>query len=247
VDTQQTTPVRVLAIANPEKRNALTPALLEDLARSVRAFGQVPPERESALVLTGRGHGFCAGFDMLLTRDDPGVLGELLTGLAEVIQALRALDKPVVIGAYGYAIAGGCALLGGADVVVTDSAARLGYPVVRLGISPAVSGPTLRAMVDPGRARERMLDPETISGREAAAIGLAHVCVDQPEDVIPKALNIARSLGAKPAGAVAASKRLLREIDGGSDPAAVRAALAASLGLVGSDEQVRRVAGLWKK
>lgn len=245
VDTQRSVPVRVIALANPAKRNALTPAMLTELAEHFRLFGAAGDE--PALMLTGRGHGFCSGFDMALTRDDPAVLGDLLRGLAEALHALRGIDKPVVIGAYGCAIAGGCALLGGADLVVTDDAARLGYPVVRLGISPAVSAPTLGAMVGGGRARERLLDPETISGREALAIGLAHICTDQPEDVIPKSLHWARTLGAKPAHVIAATKRHLRELDGASDAARLSTALGASLGLVGSPDQVARVAGLWKK
>lgn len=245
LDTARSVPVRVLSLARPERRNALTVPMLADLARAIR---EAERETESrAIVLTGRGHVFCAGFDMLLTRDDPEMLAHLLRGLAEVIGALRACRKPVVIGVFGAAIAGGCAMLGGADVVVTDPTARLGYPVVKLGISPAVSAPTLSPMIGSGRARERLLNPELIDGAEAFRIGLAHVIVDQPEDVVARAMSIARDMGSKSPHAMSATKQLLGELDGSGDVAKIHAALSTSLALVDSPEQIRLVAQLWDK
>src|SRR5690606_31084299 len=89
-----------------------------------------------ALLLRGEGPVFCAGFDLDACRHDPLAMRALLTGLSATILALRTCPCPVVIAAQGAAIAGGCALLGGADFVVTDAQARFGYPVTLLGISP---------------------------------------------------------------------------------------------------------------
>jgi enoyl-CoA hydratase/carnithine racemase len=104
-------------------------------------------------------------------------------------------------------------MFGGADLVVTDQAAKLGYPVTRLGLSPAVSSPFLTHQVSGSWLRRLMLDPGLISGAEAAAIGLAHVCVPTPEEVLPAALAAASELAEKPPGAIAATKAWLREIE----------------------------------
>ena len=128
--------VATITLARAEKRNACTPAMLTELEQAIRGV------RGRVLVLTGDGDVFCSGFDLTLCKDDDRVLGQLLGGLSACVRALRAMDMPVVVSAHGAAIAGGCALLGGCDVVVTNSDAKLGYPVLPLGISPAVSAPT---------------------------------------------------------------------------------------------------------
>lgn len=198
-----------------------------------------------AIVLRGEGASFCAGFDMQLCTADPDALAELLRGLSRAIRTLRRIPKPVVIAAHGSAIAGGCALLGGADLVVTNKDAKLGYPVVKLGISPAVSAPFLRLAVGTGAARERLLDPDLISGEEARRIGLADRCVDIVEDVIPRAQIEAAKLADKPPSAFAATKRWLNEIDGSDKDEDADRALEASLALVGRPEERERLAALW--
>jgi enoyl-CoA hydratase/carnithine racemase len=247
--------VAVVTLSRAEKRNALTPGMLGELRgvierlKSTEIAEPISVAREArALVLAGDGKVFCGGFDLKMCQDEPGTLELLLRGLHEVIAALRGLPVPVVVAAHGAAIAGGCALLGGADVVVTDAGAKLGYPVTPLGISPAVSAPFLRLLTGDGRARERLLDPALVSGREAARIGLAHECVELPEQVRPRALEIAVGLAAKPAGAVRATRGWLREIEdlrggGGAD---VERGLRASLSVVGSGEEREGLARLFR-
>ena len=147
----------------------------------------------------------------------------------------------MVIGAHGAAIAGGCALLGGADLVVTNVEAVLGYPVVTLGISPAVTAPLLRLATGDRATRERLLDPTTISGAEARRIGLADLCVEIPEDVAPRAQIEAAKLGMKPWHAFSATKRWLNEIEGSDEDEPLERALEASLALVGSEEERERL------
>lgn len=228
-----------------EKRNALTPDMLANIrACAERVHGEHPHSR--ALVLAGEGDVFCAGFDLSLCRDDELAMSALLTRLSAAARALRRLPVPVVIAAHGAAIAGGCALLAGADYVVTDERAKLGYPVVRLGVSPAVSAPMLRLAVGDGHTRERMLDPALIDGREAVRIGLAHECVADPSEVRPRAIEVARAFAAKPPHALATTKRWLNRVDGSDDDAPLDRALHASLALAGGDEERSRLEALWK-
>ncbi len=229
-----------IAIARPEKRNAMTPAMLVDLKKSI---GEIGPSVRT-LLLSGDGNVFCAGFDLSLCKDSPNgqVMRSLLTGLHSCIGALFALDMPVVIAAHGAAIAGGCAILGGGDVVVTNAEAKLGYPVARLGVSPAVSAPFLRNLAGDGVARVRELENGLIDGRAALACGLAHECLDRAEDVRERSLQIAQHLASKPAGAMAATKRWLREI---APISLAERGLQASLALVGGEEERRLLPAAW--
>ncbi|MCB9838909.1 MAG: enoyl-CoA hydratase/isomerase family protein [Phycisphaeraceae bacterium] len=238
--------VAVVTIDRQEKRNALTPSLLENIA-GVAKLVHTGRGRAHAVVLAGAGPGFCAGFDLDLCRDDPMMMGDLLTRLSHAVRALRNLTVPVVAAAHGAAIAGGCALLSGCDLVVTDAGARLGYPVVRLGVSPAVSGSTLRLAIGGARTRERFLDPGLINGTEALRIGLAHECVESPEDVLPRAIELASDLARKPHHAVVATKRWLNELDGSNNSARHDAALRASLAIAGGHEEQQRLAAIWSK
>lgn len=232
-------PVAVVWLDRAQKKNALTPAMLDDLCS---ALAQAAPAA-AALVLAGRGDAFCAGFDLTLCRDDSRALKDLLVGLSRAIRLMRDLPVPVVLAAHGAAIAGGCALLGGADVVVTHASCRLGYPVVRLGISPAVSAPFLVPGVGAGPARDLLLGGGLISGRDALELGLAHALAATAEQTVDEARAVADRLAAKPAVGVAATKRWLNELD--PAPAAA-GALDVSLSLVGSAEERERLSALWK-
>lgn len=238
--------VRVLALDRAERRNAMTPELLEALNGAIRECAGA-----RAVALVGDGPVFCAGFDLKLCAADPGggVLKDLLSGLSRAILGLRALDAPVVIGAHGAAIAGGAALLGGGDAVVSHAEAQIGYPVVKIGVSPAVSAPFLHAGIG-GRVRERLLDPGLIDGMRAHEIGLVHELADDASGVRERAIGLASALGAKPGSGVSATKRWLDEIEAASAPLggdAGRAALEASLSIVGNDEERERLDAMWGK
>lgn len=226
-----------IVLCRPDKRNALTPGMVEDLRRAVIEAG----DRSAAVVLRGEGPAFCAGFDLALCQASPdgAVMRSLLTGLSAVVGAMRASRAVVVVGAHGWAVAGGCALLGGADVVVADRACRLGYPVVRIGVSPAVSAPFLRRAVGDGACRALQLDPGLIDGVRGLALGLVHELVDEPGRVAARAGEIADELVAKGAGVAKGALAGLETGDLGAG-----AGLRASLGLTGGAEERERLAAL---
>jgi methylglutaconyl-CoA hydratase len=230
-----------IVLDRPEKKNALTPEMLDRLIAAVEELKDA-----RAIVLEGNGAAFCAGFDLTLCRENSDALRVLLTKLSEAVRALRRSDVPVVLAAHGAALAGGCALLGGADLVVTHSDAKIGYPVVRLGISPAVSAPFVRLAIGDGRTRERMLDSGLISGWDAFRLGLAHECIEDAGKVRDRAAVVAEQLAAKPRWGVAATKRWMNEVDGSASDAFAERGLAASVGLVGTPEERERLGALWK-
>jgi len=239
-------PVLVVTLRRPEKRNALTRDGLHDLARlceHLRDGAHSDGGRVRALVLEGEGPMFCAGFDLDACRGDPGglVMRGFLTDLSRTIAALRDGPLPVVACAHGGAIAGGCALLGGADVVVADRASRLGYPVTRLGISPAVSAPFLAAHVGRGAARTRLLDNGLMDGQRALEIGLVHELASAPVFAQERARVIAHELAAKPMESMHATRRWLREVS----PVRAQGGLEASLSLVGREEEQHMLEAFW--
>jgi enoyl-CoA hydratase/carnithine racemase len=237
IESQWRGEVAVVRLNRPEKKNALTPPMIDQLIHEIAAAR----ESARALVLCGGGDVFCSGFDLALCLHDASVLAHLLRGLSRAIISLRHHPAPVIVAAHGAAIAGGCALLGGGDVVVTNRDAKLGYPVTPLGISPAVSAPFLAAAVGEGNARARLLEPRLVSGQEACRIGLAHECLPIPDDVLPHAMALASDLAGKPRSAIAATKAWLNEIDGSLDEGRAEQALEASLSLVGSPEERDRL------
>jgi methylglutaconyl-CoA hydratase len=236
--------VGVVTLSRAEKKNALTPAMLAGLLSAIEGFAVASDV--GAVMIEGEGAAFCAGFDLSLCKENSEALKELLTGLSGVIRAMRACPVPVVVAAHGAAIAGGCAMLAGADVVVTHNDCKLGYPVVRLGISPAVNAPALRLAIGDGATRERLLNSQLISGWDALRLGLAHECIEDAGKVRDRAKTIAQQLAAKPGPGMRATKALLNEIDGSMDDAARLRGLNASLGLVGSAEERARLAEIWK-
>jgi enoyl-CoA hydratase/carnithine racemase len=233
--------IATIRLNRPDKKNAMTPEMLDRFCETVAESRG----RARAIIVCGAGDVFCSGFDLAMCLQDAGVLAALLKGLSRAIVALREHPAPVVAAAHGAAIAGGCALLCGADVVVTHDDAKFGYPVVRLGISPAVNAPFLNQSMGAGSARARLLDTQLISGREATRLGLAHECVPAAAETLGRAQSIAMELAAKPRSGLEATKAWLSEMDESADRDRIEESLTASLGLVGSPEERERLAKMF--
>ena len=148
------------------------------------------------------------------------------------------------MGIHGAALAGGCALLGGADIVVAQRGTKLGYPVVKIGVSPAVSAPFLSANVRDGAARSLMLDPGIIDADRALTLGLVHEVLDSQDGTLERASAVARGLASKPGRGVAATKALVNELCAARTDRA-DLGLSASLSRTGSDEERAMLSALW--
>lgn len=241
IQTHAENGILTIELARPEKRNAMMPEMLDRLHDAI-----VKNRDALAVVVVGQGKAFCAGFDLKACAADPSgsTMRALLIGLSSCVRALRAHPAPVVMGVHGCAVAGGCALLGGADVVVADRGARLGYPVVRIGVSPAVSSPFMLAALRPGVVRTRLLDTDLIDALQAMKLGIVHDLCDDPSEVQGLALSYAERLASKPGSGCSATKQWLNTICQVSDERA-DAGLNASLALTGTDEERERLAALW--
>lgn len=233
-----------IVLARPDRRNALTPEML----RAMTVAGAELSQTCDAILVHGEGPAFCAGFDLDLCRDDPGgaVLGQLLEGLWGAVRAFRSQPCPVVMAVHGAAIAGGCALLGGADIVIAERGTKLGYPVTRLGISPGVSTPFLSAQLPSGGVRELQLDPGLISCDRAWELGLVSEVVDGMEATMERARRVAMDLRSKPRQALRETRRWLVDLSSQGDRSE-SLGLETSMGLIGGDEIARLLPRAWAR
>ncbi|MCA9288137.1 MAG: enoyl-CoA hydratase/isomerase family protein [Phycisphaerales bacterium] len=221
-------PVATLAFNRPDTANALSIDLLDAAAARVRelearyAAGDGP----TVVVLTGTGRAFCAGMDLAqVIVEKPGddaTPRALLTGLADFTIALRRLPGVVVAKVNGPAIGGGCGLTCVADVSITHAANKVGFPEVDMGICPAVVAPWLVRKIGPGPARRVLLSGGLMSGREAHEAGLIDHCVDTPEQLDAAMSEMVSRLATGGPLALAATKRLLNDLDGSMDVQLVR-------------------------
>ncbi len=231
-------------LARADARNALSRALIADLASAVAAV-----ERDASvrvLILGGLGKSFCAGMDLKAVADDPVAMGEMLRALSRVNCSLRKLPIPVIARVQGAAIGGGCGLMVVADFAVTHPEAKLGYPEVDLGICPAVVAPWLMKRLGAGAARAMLLEGGTMSGEEGFRRGLATHLVPEAE-LGAFTQSLAERLVKGGPNAIAATKKWLNELDGSLDDAIADEAAEISARIIAGDEAQSRLRAAWSR
>ncbi len=201
-----------IALNDAAKRNALSMAMFDAVDKSLQRIGRDDSLR--VVILRGEGPAFCAGFDLATAVDQPAILKEFIARLSTLIRSIRQLPMPVIAAVHGAAIAGGCALLSACDFVFVTREAKVGYPVHRIGISPAVTLPILMKTLPAGVARALVLSGELIDGMEAKRIGLASHLVENDESIATEALVFAGRLASFPTFAMRVTKAWLNELDG---------------------------------
>jgi cyclohexa-1,5-dienecarbonyl-CoA hydratase len=133
----------------------------------------------SVIVLSGDGKAFSAGVDVAAHTPDKVEL--MLHKFHAVIRALIASRKITIAAAHGHCLGGGAELAMICDMVYTTSSAQWGFPETKLGCYPPVACAALAALIGQKRAAELLMTGRTISGNEAAQIGLANRSVSDGE------------------------------------------------------------------
>lgn len=209
--------VRVLRLQRPERRNALSRALIAAL-RDAWSRADADPEVR-AVVLAGEGPAFCAGLDLGELEELPHAGGarhrQDAEALASLYRELFEGGTPVVAAVEGPAVGGGAGLSGACDAVVASRAASIAYPEVRLGFVAALVAVLLVGQVGLGRARELLTSGRRVAAEEALRLGLVHELVDEGE-AVPRALERAEGLARQAPGAMALTKSLLAGLPGRS-------------------------------
>jgi methylglutaconyl-CoA hydratase len=211
-------------LSRPERRNALSAALVEEL-KDTLALAEAD-DRIRVVALAGDGPDFCAGADLdeLQETIREGPLASLAEAESQgdLFILLRRLEKPIVAVVQGRALAGGCGLATACDLVVASADARFGYPEVKLGFVPAMVMAMLRRAVGEKRAFEMVTTGAIIDAQTAADFGLVNRVFPSGE-FEAGVDSYLRDLAANSASSMALSKRLLYQTDGISFEAAVRA------------------------
>lgn len=233
-----------ITLNDPDRRNALGLAMFDALQRIIETVRDDDAVR--IVLLHGRGAVFCAGFDLGAAVEDPSLMGAYISRLSEVNRMLRRLGQVVVVAVQGAAIAGGCALLSAGDFVFISHEAKVGYPVHRLGVSPAVTIPTLQQAIGAGAARTLLMSGHLIDGTEAHRIGLASHVIDSDEALLEAALEFCRFLALKPPGGMRITKAWLNELDGSLDENRFNLPAAGSIGLTSDEESRNLLREYWK-
>jgi enoyl-CoA hydratase/carnithine racemase len=205
--------IAVVTLNRPDRLNAMTMRMFDELMAVPQALKEDDDLR--AVILTGAGRGFCAGYD-LDQVDEITHLGvreflkfqELATG---GLAAIRGLRVPVIAAVNGAASGGGMSLALAADIRLAAPEARFNAAFVKIGLSVGELGTswTLTRLVGPGRAAEIAYTGRFVDAEEAERIGLVNRVV--PADrLLDEARALAAQIASNSPGGVQLSKRALQ-------------------------------------
>ncbi len=205
-------PVRLLTLNRPDKRNALSMDLIQQLHE---AFDEaIRDQTVRALILTGAGASFCSGLDLKevqASRTDPKLAQQGSDRVAGILQRIYHCPKPVIAAVNGAAVAGGAGLMSVCDLVLGAESAKIGYPEIKRGLIAAIVMTYLVRHVGERRAKYLLMTGETISAHEALAFGLISAVVPD-EQLRLRALELAHKLAEYAPQALTHTKELLYEI-----------------------------------
>jgi enoyl-CoA hydratase len=186
--------VAVVTVNRPEKLNALSDRVMDELDAAFAALGADAAVR--GVILTGAGEkAFVAGADIgELATQTPAEGRERSIRGQSVLDRIEDLGKPVVAAVGGFALGGGCELALACHVRVASDGARLGTPEVKLGIMCGYGGTQrLPRLVGKGRALEMLLTGEMVDAQEALRIGLVNRVVPK-EKLLAEAEALLRKM-----------------------------------------------------
>jgi enoyl-CoA hydratase/carnithine racemase len=196
-----------IQLNRPTKRNAMTSAMYVALADIFNAAAK--DESTRVILWHGAGDSFCAGNDIDDFLKNPPGPGE--SAQADLMNALVDFEKPLVAAVHGAAIGGGTTMLTHCDFIYAGESTKFQMPFINLAVVPEFgSSCSVPARIGHVRAAELVLLGASFDARRAAELGLVSEVVPD-NDLRAKATDTARKLAAKPAAALRASKRLMKQ------------------------------------
>lgn len=207
------TGVATITLNRPDRLNALTFQVYEELRDTFRALDTAQGVR--AVIITGAGRAFCSGGDVediigrLFERDAEGLLA--FTRLTcDLILAIRQCRRPVVAALNGTVAGAGAVIASACDFRVAAESAKIAFLFTRVGLSGADMGAAwlLPRLVGLGYATELLMTGDFCDARRAHEIGLYHRVVTQ-DQVMAEARALAEKLARGPSPALAVTKDAL--------------------------------------
>lgn len=200
-----------LTLNRPEKLNALNIPLFIELRAHVDAIAK-ETEMVGCVVLRGAGRAFSAGHDLVDIRK--GERPPHPNYQAETIELLATLPQPVLTAVHGHCYTGALELALAGDIVLASTSARFADTHTKWGLVPVWGmSQRLPRRVGVSKAKEMTFTSRTFTGEEAAAMGLANLCV--PDDEFDATVErTARQILENSWFSVRACKKLVDETDG---------------------------------
>jgi methylglutaconyl-CoA hydratase len=201
--------IATLTLNRPEKRNAISLELLNEL---MAAFEEVASSPAQILIITGEGKAFCAGLDL---EELKALLGKTAADnladserLARIFRRLYDFPKPTIAAVNGAAIAGGTGLATMCDFTLAVPSAKFGYTEVRIGFIPAVVSSILVWQVGHKIARDLLISGRIFDAAEAYRLGLVNEVVEDGQ-LMDRARSLASSLLENSPASMRATKALM--------------------------------------
>jgi methylglutaconyl-CoA hydratase len=203
--------VATVTLNRPEKRNAISFELIDDL---LRALDEVSKSPALVLILTGAGKAFCSGMDLenlksLIGRSPEQNLKDSET-MVRLFRTLYEFPKVTIAAVNGAAIAGGTGLAVLCDFTLAVPEAKFGYTEVKIGFVPAIVSTFLLRQVGEKHARDLLLTGRIIGAEEAFRVGLINE-IAPADRLMTRARELAAQIMENSPTSLLLTKRLLSE------------------------------------
>lgn len=219
IDVKVNGAVGTIVLNRPQRRNALTRAMLSQL---IEALGDLHLEKRiRAVVLTGAGNAFCAGMDVhemhaaaaLPDAEKTQDWEDTAESFRDVVTRMIEFPKPIIASVNGPAVAGGAGLVLACDIVVATATSQFGLPEPRRGLIAGVVAPLLAFRAGGSAAARLLLTSTLVSAEEALRLGIYHELIEEPK-LWARSAEIGAECAAGAPQAVQLTKRLLYETIG---------------------------------
>ena len=206
-------PITRLTLHDPDRLNAMTPAMGEEIRAAVSQINA--REQTRVVIVRGAGRAFSAGGSLKSIQEEVSEEPDAGPGLGgganfyRLYLSVRDLEAPSIAAINGHAIGAGLCFALGCDMRVIRSGARVGMTFVRLGIHPGMAATwTLPRLIGPARAAELLYSGRLIDADTAVDWGIASRQADEDFDEVVD--DLAQEVAAAGPVAVQATKRTLR-------------------------------------
>jgi methylglutaconyl-CoA hydratase len=228
--------VATITLNRPEKRNAVSYELIDDL---IAALEEVRNSSALVLIVTGAGKAFCSGMDLdtlkaLIGRTPEQNLEDSRT-MVNLFRSLYEFPKPTIAAVNGAAIAGGTGLALLCDFTLAVPDVKFGYTEVRIGFVPAIVSTFLLRQVGEKIARDLLLTGRIFDAAEALRLGLINEIVS-PEKLLERASQLAVQLSENSPLSLSYTKRLLTDHARSELDSQIEAAVRENAGIRESDD-----------
>lgn len=209
---QQGAQLATLTLNRPEKRNAISPEMIDEL---LTALDEIENSPARVAILTGADKAFCSGMDLeslraMAARTSAEADMESSRRMAQMFRRIYDFPKPLIAAVNGPAIAGGCGIATLCDFTLAVPEAKFGYTEVRIGFIPALVSVFLIRQVGEKRARDLLLTGRILDAAEALRLGLITEIV--PADALmDRSRQLASQLIENSPTSIAYTKGLLSE------------------------------------